>query len=97
MPMRDIEDELEEQAGFECLLSKFIEKKTICNWEGDRGVKNLTTVVEALGYQGHQFTYGTPVEEFLSENPGAIESIISWIEENGEGVQDWKDNVESKF
>ena len=52
--------------------------------EGDTGLDNLNKLCQELGSSGHTFKYGTPLEAFLSDNPGACEALLEWIEENYE-------------
>lgn len=47
--------------------------------EGDGGLRSMNEVAEKLGYRGDQYMYGSPLESFLSDNPGAIEAIVAWI------------------
>lgn len=82
-----IEESMEE------LVDEFIDHKKLHRLEGDRGVENLETLAEALGYDSHPFRYGSSVEVFLSDNPGAIEAVIEWIK--NQNNEDWKENLES--
>ena len=53
--------------------------------EGERGVRNLEAMCEALGY-GEGFMRGRAIEEMLQDNPGAVEAVAeflaSWAERN---------------
>jgi hypothetical protein len=83
----------EEQKSMHDILQEFLEQNKIYRFEGDAGVRNLERVVEALGYPGHDFRYGTPVESFLSDNPGAIDAIIEWIASMD--TPEWIDEMET--
>ncbi len=61
--------------------------------EGDQGVKSLHDLVKRLGYDGHNFKYGTPIESFLSDNPGAIEAIHNWIINHADN--EWVENLQA--
>lgn len=73
------------------LIEKFQDQEKLFSFEGDRGVERLNKIITAIGYKGHQFLYGSPLEEFLSDNSGAIQSLIKWIGERD--VEEWKQAV----
>jgi hypothetical protein len=56
-------------------------------FEGDTGVRNFEQLVKDIGYdQG--------IENFLADNPGAIETLLEWISEHAEkGGSEWKENL----
>lgn len=56
-------------------------------WEGDSGVRNFEELTKAIGYdQG--------IDQFLADNPGAIETLLEWIAEHAEkGGIEWKENL----
>ena len=86
-PEEPTEDELE---GSE-ILDKFMEKEEIYTFEGATGSRNLETIINALGYSGSGWT--SRIEEFLSDNPGLQEVIITWVGETIDKVPEWKDNL----
>ena len=56
--------------------------------EGESGVRNLARLCHALGYsdpfgfgQFEGASFGDLIS-FLEDNPGAVEAIVSWIEDN---------------
>lgn len=53
------------------ILETFIEQNTDGTLNGTRGVENLETLLSQIGYAG--------VGDFLSDNSGAIEAVLSWI------------------
>jgi hypothetical protein len=59
--------------------------------EGDSGIGNLNEILKGIGYRGHQFKYGSPVEAFLSDNPGAMEAILDWI--GKQNCEEWRDEI----
>ena len=48
------------------------------SYEGERGVKNLETMCETLGY-GSGFMRGRAIEEMLADNPGAVEAVAEFL------------------
>lgn len=56
--------------------------------EGETGVRNLETICEVLGY-GEGYMTGRAIEDFLTDNPGAVEAIFEFISEWGERSTDW--------
>mgnify|MGYP000288235715 CR=1 FL=1 len=50
------------------------------SYEGERGVRNLEQLCETLGY-GQGYMRNRAVEEFLSDNPGAVQAVVDFIGE----------------
>ncbi len=73
------------------LVEAYLNKHKLYRFEGDQGLDNLTQFVIALGYKGHGFKHGNPIESFLSDNPGAVEALMTWITEQEN--QEWSDNL----
>lgn len=46
--------------------------------EGDRGLRHLNQMAEDLGYSADGFKFGSSLEKFLSDNPGAMDAIAAW-------------------
>ena len=61
--------------------------------EGETGVRNLENVCEVLGY-GEGFMRGRAVEEFLQDNPGAVEALFEFIMEWAERNRNWSNAME---
>ena len=80
---------------FSDLLESFINQNKMYHFEGDCGLDHLTKIVKALGYHGHGFQYGTPIECFLSDNLGAITAILKWIEDVE--VPEWAESLQSEI
>jgi hypothetical protein len=64
------------------VMEAYLESKGFNQFEGERGVQRLEEVVKDLGYKEDGFKYGDPISSFLVDNPGCIEAIILWIEDN---------------
>lgn len=77
-----------EDTDFDDILDTWQDRKPgRFRWEGDSGVRNFEQLVSDLGYdQG--------IENFLADNPGAIETLLNWISEHAEkGGSEWKENL----
>lgn len=61
--------------------------------EGEQGVKGLHKLASDLGYSQQPFAYGSPLELFLADNPGAVEALQNWVRDNGS--DEWRDDLES--
>ena len=77
------------------LLEEYMDQEKIYRFEGDSGLESLGKIFEAMGYEEHNFKYGSFVEVFLADNPGAVEAIIDWIEE--QNVPEWKEKLKEKL
>jgi len=64
--------------------------------EGEAGVRNLENMLEAMGY-GQGFMRNRALEEFFSDNSGAIEAVLMWIENEVEGVPEWEEGLEGEL
>jgi hypothetical protein len=78
-------------ANLEDLMEEYKETNKLYNFEGERGLGNLNKILKAIGYKGHQFLYGSPIESFLSDNPGAIDAMLEWIAE--QDIEEWRDEI----
>jgi hypothetical protein len=69
----------------------FCEAEEVHRWDGERGVQNLKDVCARINYSS--------LEEFLADNPGAIEAVTQWIDETATKSPDWQDcfKVEKTF
>lgn len=65
------------------VIQEYLDTKEFYSFEGERGVTKFETLVNDLGY-------GT-IEEFLADNPGAIDTIIDWIADTG--INEWRDKL----
>lgn len=82
-----------EQLGFEALLAYFIDKNHLFRLEGETGLANFTRICESVGYRENGFKWGTPIEQFLADNSGAIEALVEFIVKNAS--PQWQENLES--
>lgn len=72
-------------SGYE-LLELWMEKNAV-RYDDEQ---DLTNLVEVLGYrQG--------LREFFGDNPGAIEAVFNWIENEIDRIPDWKDNLRDEL
>lgn len=81
--MSDESDDLSE------IVEAYCDKHQLHRWDGINGVDNLNILVAAMGYRGNHFTFGSPLETFLIDNPGAIEAILEWI--GGTNLSEWRE------
>ena len=80
-----------EEPDMEQLVANFIQKPSRRNHhlEGDGGCEILEELFETLGYRNTGFRFGSPIEHFLSDNPGAQEALVNWIIELE--LPEWRD------
>jgi hypothetical protein len=88
----DANDDDEDEKSLGELIEMWQHKNNAWRTEGDPGVENLEKLVQTLGYDGHIFRFGTPIEAFLSDNPGCIEAIVNWISEEAR-VPEWTETM----
>ena len=62
------------------------------SFEGERGVRNLEQLVETLGY-GEGWMRGRAIEDFLTDNPGAVQAVVEFIGEWVGRNSDWQDRL----
>lgn len=63
--------------------------------EGDRGVQNLDTLFQVLGY-GVGYMRGRAMEEFFADNPGAVEAVLDFVEKWAERNPEWQQALEER-
>jgi hypothetical protein len=73
------------------LFDKYMDKN-FRSFEGERGVRNLEQLVETLGY-GEGWMRGRAIEDFLTDNPGAVQAVVEFIGEWVERNSDWQDRL----
>jgi hypothetical protein len=69
------------------LLGAFVEQEKFYNFEGSRGIERLLKIVQTLD------PHYRNLEDFFSDNPGAIEAIVDWIEEQVPKAESWEQNL----
>lgn len=85
-------DEIEVLDGSE-LLERWQDQNKAWHFEGEGGMKKLEALVEVLGYRDTGFRYGTPIEAFLCDNPGACEKIVEFISEWADRNSEWRESL----
>lgn len=78
---------------FHELLDKYCNKHNIYGFEGNSGLVKINQICSDIGYAAHQFRFGSPLEQFLSDNPSAISWLLDFIEQSA--CQEWYDELES--
>lgn len=68
-------------------VEALLDQEMIYHFEGERGVRQLETLVEALDIEYQDFNY------FLADNPGAQQAIVDWICD--QNLSHWRTNVEA--
>ena len=80
------------------IREKWEEQNKIHRYEGTTGVKNLEKLLGAIGYsEGNYLGRGNELINFLSDNSGAIEAILEWIDTAGEHVPEWKESLSEEL
>jgi len=77
-----------EDIDFDNILEHWQNKARLSfRWDGRTGVSNHEDLTKSIGYsQG--------IEEFLADNPGAVEKLVEFIKEHAEnGASEWKTNL----
>ena len=77
------------------ILEEYKETMKIGSIEGSSGIRDLNTLCEAIGYRENGFRYGSSLEIFLQDNPGCVQAIYDWIDENM--VDEWEEYLESEL
>jgi len=84
------------------IIDEYVEQEKLFSFDGSRGVQNLCRITHAIGYVDKQYfgqfhpqgSYGDLIN-FLEDNPGAVQAIRQWIED--QDSEEWKENVESQL
>jgi hypothetical protein len=84
------------------LVDEYMEQEGLYSTEGRRGVENLCTLVRALGYKDPYYNGQMSSKAalgdlvmFLEDNSGAIESLVSWIQERD--VTEWAESLQEQL
>jgi hypothetical protein len=54
------------------------------SFEGERGLRNLNQIATELNYSESNLRFGSPLEQFLQDNPGAMQALVDWTGEHYE-------------
>lgn len=81
----------DEEKSFAELLSEYQDQENLNHFEGSSGLDNLNKICNAIGYCGHGFKFGSSLEEFLGDNPGACDAIIEWL--NNEDTPQFREEL----
>lgn len=74
------------------IREKWMAENKIHNLEGTRGVNGLQKILGAIGYKdGNYLGYNVEILNFLSDNSGAIEAILNWIDD--QECPEWKETL----
>lgn len=76
------------------LIDKFCDENRIYHFEGQRGVVALSKIINAIGYnRGH--SYRDDIDNFLEDNPGAVNAIVDWIRE--QNATEWEESIRNEI
>jgi len=73
------------------IMTDFLNSNKFYHFEGDQGVSRLERICETIGYRDTGLKFGTPIEHFLSDNPGCQQAIVDWISEHM--TDEWADGL----
>lgn len=84
------------------LIEQYMDQEGLNSIEGERGVRNLAKLANALGYQDFN-RYGQmpggacmgDIFAMLEDCPGAIEAIIDWAKSRN--VPEWKESLKQRL
>ena len=84
--------------------SRFLDQEGIYSIDGRSGLENLALLCKGLGYEDTLNQYGQFVKErtgqygqlgdifeFLEDNPGAIQAIFDWVDE--QNIPEWDELI----
>jgi len=82
----------------EDVLEKYMEQNKMFHVEGSAGLSNLCKIARVIGYKDSmhsgQMSSGEclgSLANLLEDNPGCIEAILGWIEDNMD--EEWVENL----
>lgn len=90
----DTEDQVDEDLSMGEILERFKDRESLHRTEGEAGVRNLEMLCNALGYRDNGLRYGSAIENFLSDNPGAIEALWRFVEEVD--LEEWREALQEE-
>lgn len=62
--------------------------------DGCEGVRNLESLCEDLGYRKGQFIGQHYIANFLADNPGAVELLFEFIQNEVGECKEWQENLD---
>jgi len=74
--------------GYKLLVHWMTVKKA---FQFEMNTENLTKLIESIGYKGDNFQ--SSIDNFLSDNPGAQEALVTWVTDNIDHVREWKESL----
>ncbi len=77
------------------MLDTYLDQNDMHCWESSSGLKNLNTLCSHLGYSEQSYKNGSPLEEFLSDNPGACSAVVDFIRDHMIRCEEWQTALES--
>jgi len=77
---------------FSELVDEYCQRENLYNFDGDSGLGRFEKLLGELGYKSTGFRYGTVIESFLSDNPGVMQAIMSWLMDSE--VEEWREALE---
>jgi len=63
-------------------IEKYCNFNKMYHFEMSQGIENLNKLLSDAGYREEPFKYGSSLERFLQDNPGAIQAILEWFGNN---------------
>lgn len=78
------------------IMDEYRQQNRMGSFEGNSGLGKLNKFFEDLGYSGHNYRFGSPLESFLADNPGCIDAMLDWVKDHGDDNDgEWRENLES--
>jgi hypothetical protein len=71
------------------IFEEYLNYHKLFRFEGNGGIRKLSKIIRDINPDY------TTIEEFFEDNPGAIHSVVDWIGEQIDGIDEWKDGLES--
>ena len=71
------------------ILEEYQVQEKMYRFESTTGLKDLNKICNAIGYQESPFAFGSSLEQFLMDNPGAMSAIVDWLgEQSGDSFKE---------
>lgn len=82
-------DETEQELEADELVDKLCDVKRWHHWESESGVRQLEDLVSIIGYRN--------IDEFLSDNSGAQQGVVEFINEWTAKNDEWEEAIRSEI